>query len=124
LYIIMPPKPKCSSSPLCWWHVYIYNRSQRGLCSQKAAARPHFYGVVEWALEHKINEDKAQAIYSPYHWKFSKAHIGPWCACGFQISVYLWFIIKWCRQQAEVIQNHENENVGNTGTRRSPTRKV
>jgi hypothetical protein len=42
--------------------MYIYNRTQRGLRSQKAVTRSHLTGVVVWTLEHK-EEDKSQAIY-------------------------------------------------------------
>jgi len=35
-------------SPLCRWYMYIYNRSQRGLCSQKTATRSHLNGAVVW----------------------------------------------------------------------------
>jgi hypothetical protein len=45
------------------WYMYIYNRSQKGLCSQKPTAQSHLIGVVVWALEDKINEDKTQTIY-------------------------------------------------------------
>jgi hypothetical protein len=50
----------------------------------------------------------------PHYWQFSKAHTGPRFAHRFQNSVYD-YITKLCRQQAEVIQNHDNENIRNTG---------
>jgi hypothetical protein len=53
LYINDIPNPRRPHSPLRWWHVHIYNRSQRRLCFQKAATRPHFNGVMVWAPEHK-----------------------------------------------------------------------
>jgi hypothetical protein len=49
---------------------------------------------------------------SPHHRQFSKAHTGSRVAHGFQTSGRD-YITKLCRQQAEVIQNHENENVRN-----------
>jgi hypothetical protein len=53
---------------------------------------------------------------SPHHWKISKAHTGSRFASGFQTSVCIYdYITKLCRQQAEVIQNHENKNVRNIG---------
>jgi hypothetical protein len=49
---------------------------------------------------------------STHHWKFSKAQIDSRFAYGFQTSAYIYgYIIKLCRQQAEVIQNNENKNV-------------
>jgi hypothetical protein len=53
IYKRYAPNIRGPPRPLCWWHAYICNRSQRRLCSQKAAKRPHFNGVVVWALEHK-----------------------------------------------------------------------
>jgi hypothetical protein len=47
---------------------------------------------------------------SPHHWKFSKAHNGSRFAHGFET-----YTTKICRRQAEVIQNHENANVGSIG---------
>jgi hypothetical protein len=50
----------------------------------------------------------------PHHWKLSKAHTESRFAYGFQTSVYIYdYIRKLCRQQAEVLQNHENANVRN-----------
>jgi hypothetical protein len=52
----------------------------------------------------------------PHHWKFSKAHTDLRFAYGFQSSIYIYdYITKLCRQQAEVIQNHENAEVRNIG---------
>jgi hypothetical protein len=42
---------------------------------------------------------------------------------AFQIPYVYDYITKSCRQQAEVIQNHENENVGNIGQGETPHRK-
>jgi hypothetical protein len=41
----------------------------------------------------------------------------------FQILYIYDFIMKLCRQQAEVIQNHDNENVSNIGQGKAPHRK-
>jgi hypothetical protein len=40
---------------------------------------------------------------SLHHLKCSKVHTGPWFSHG--------FITKLCRQQEEIIQNHQNEHV-------------
>jgi hypothetical protein len=46
-----------------------------------------------------------------HDWKFFKAHSG-----SRFVRPYIYnYIRKLCRQQAEVIQNHENANVRNTG---------
>jgi hypothetical protein len=42
---------------------------------------------------------------------------------AFQIPYVYNYIIKSCRQQAEVIQNHENENVRNIGQGEARHRK-
>jgi hypothetical protein len=42
---------------------------------------------------------------------------------AFQIPHVYDYITKSCRQQAEVIQNHENENVRYTGQGEAPHRK-
>jgi hypothetical protein len=52
---------------------------------------------------------------SPHHWKCSKAHNDSRFAYGFQLPYIYDYIIKFFRQQAEVIQNHENENVRKIG---------
>jgi hypothetical protein len=36
----------CLSRSLCWWHLYVCNRPQRGLCSQEAAGRFQCYWDV------------------------------------------------------------------------------
>jgi hypothetical protein len=41
---MMPPNIWCSYSLLCCRHLCVYNRSQRGLCSQKIAAWSQFNG--------------------------------------------------------------------------------
>jgi hypothetical protein len=60
---------------------------------------------------------------SPHHWQFSKAHTGSRIAHGFQYSVRVLFHNKLCRQQAEVILNHDNENVRNIGQGEARHRK-
>jgi hypothetical protein len=52
---------------------------------------------------------------SPHYWKFSKVHIGPRFAHGFERSVVYDYTVKLCRKQAEVIQNHENEYIYGMG---------
>jgi hypothetical protein len=59
---------------------------------------------------------------SPHHWKFSRPirdlHM------AFKLRIYIYdYITKLCRQQAEVIQNHENENVRNNGQGKPQHRK-
>jgi hypothetical protein len=61
----------------------------------------------------KIAASAKQA--SPHHLKFTKVHIGPRFAHGFQPSYVYDFIAKLYGQQAEVIQNHENEHVRSVG---------
>jgi hypothetical protein len=46
------PNSWCLCRPFCWCHLYMCDRSQRMLCSQKAAARSQCYWEV-WVLEHK-----------------------------------------------------------------------
>jgi hypothetical protein len=53
VYKLHSTNPRGLSSPLCQWYMFVYDRSQRGLCSQEAAARAHLKGIVVWALEHK-----------------------------------------------------------------------
>jgi hypothetical protein len=47
----------------------------------------------------------------PHHWKLSKTHTGS----RFVLPYIYNYTTKLCRQQAEVIQNHENTNVRNIG---------
>jgi hypothetical protein len=42
---------------------------------------------------------------------------------AFQISLVYDYITKLCRQQAEVIQNHDNENVRTIGQGEAPHRR-
>jgi hypothetical protein len=53
IYIWYMPKTWCLSRSLCWWHLYICHRAQRGLYPQKAPARTQYYCDVVWALELK-----------------------------------------------------------------------
>jgi hypothetical protein len=48
-----PRNTWCLSRSLCWWHLYICDKPQRGLCSQKAAAKCQCYWDVVWDLEHR-----------------------------------------------------------------------
>jgi hypothetical protein len=52
---------------------------------------------------------------SPHHWKFSVAQTGSRFTHTFKFSYIYDYITKLNRQQAEVIQNHENANVHNIG---------
>jgi hypothetical protein len=54
---------------------------------------------------------------SRHYLKFSKVHIGPRFAHGFQTSLHIpyGYITKLCRKLSEVIQNNENANVRNIG---------
>jgi hypothetical protein len=52
---------------------------------------------------------------SAHHWKFSKVHAGPQFAHSFNILCVYNYITKLCRQQAEVVHNHENEHVRDIG---------
>jgi hypothetical protein len=42
---------------------------------------------------------------------------------AFQISYVYDYITKFCRKQAEIIHNHENENLRNIGQGETPHRK-
>jgi hypothetical protein len=58
---------------LCWWHPYICDRPQSGLCSQKAAQRFQCYWEVVWTLEHKNQ------------WRYGSGNLliktqAPWCS--------------------------------------------
>jgi hypothetical protein len=58
------------------------------------------------------NEIAAPANQStPHYWQLSKAHTGPRFAHRFLIPFVYDYIRKLCRQQTEVIQIHDNENV-------------
>jgi hypothetical protein len=63
------------------------------------------YACPAWELKNfKIATHAKQG--SAHHWKFFKEHTGPRFAHSFQPFVCIRH--KLCRQQAEVIQNHEN----------------
>jgi hypothetical protein len=55
--------------------------------------------------------------------QFSKAHTGSRNAHGFLFAVRVDYMIKLCRQQAEVILNHDNENVRYIGQGEARHRK-
>jgi hypothetical protein len=59
----MPSSTGCAFSPLCWWCLNVYYRSQRDLCSQTAITR--FLSKQSWLeiRNIKINEEKGRAIY-------------------------------------------------------------
>jgi len=75
LHKLSPGKPRSPASFLCYWYVSIHNRSQIMLCSQKAATWPHFNGVVVWALEHKIKEDRTWAMCLPHRRKLVETRL-------------------------------------------------
>jgi hypothetical protein len=52
-HIVQCPKHMCLSRSPCWWHLYICNRQQTCLCSDKDALKSHCYWDMVWALEHK-----------------------------------------------------------------------
>jgi hypothetical protein len=64
----------------------------------------------EFAADNKIAAPAEQG--TSHIWQFSKAHPGSRFTRGFPF-VYE-YIAKLCRQLAEIIQNHYNENVRNT----------
>jgi hypothetical protein len=71
------------------------------------------YASPAWKFAADIYPLKLQYLQnnSPRRWQMSKALIDSRFACGFQNSVRVYdFIRKLCRQEAEIIQNHENAN--------------
>jgi hypothetical protein len=54
---------------------------------------------------------------SLHHWKFSKVHT------AFNLPHVYDYITKLCRQQAEVIQNHENDHTHSIGQGEARHRK-
>jgi hypothetical protein len=52
---------------------------------------------------------------SPHQWKFSKVHIGPRLAQGFQHSVYIRLYNRIVQATNRSHKNHENEHVRGTG---------
>jgi hypothetical protein len=78
-----------------------------------------FLGISGRHLPLKIAAPAKQG--SPHRWKFST---GQRFAHGFPGTVCMYdYIIKLCRQQAELIQNHENENVRGIGQGKTRHRK-
>jgi hypothetical protein len=66
------------------------------------------YGIA--AEIHLLKLQRLQIRVFPI-FQFPKTHTGPGYAYGFPVSVSLRLRKKLCRKQAEVMQNHENENV-------------
>jgi hypothetical protein len=62
------------SRSLCWWHLCICNWPQRGLRSQKAAARSHCYWHVVCALEHK-NQWRLRQFNFLIKSRFNRVHL-------------------------------------------------
>jgi hypothetical protein len=54
IYKWYAPNTWCLSRSLSWRHMYIYDRPQRELCFQEAAARSQCYWNVVWVLEQKL----------------------------------------------------------------------
>jgi hypothetical protein len=75
IYKWYAPNIWCLSKSLCWWHLYIWDRPQRGVQSQKAAVRSQCYWDLVWALEHKIIEDKTHAIYFSHRLRLHEAYL-------------------------------------------------
>jgi hypothetical protein len=78
------------------------------------------YACPAWefaADNHLLKLQRLQNKISPHHWKFSKVPTSSRFAYDFQTSIlyklYIYYITKLCRQQAEVVQNQENVNVRN-----------
>jgi hypothetical protein len=71
--------------------------------------------IRKWLGFEKDNRQSSNEISAPtkqvslHHWKFSKVHT------AFKLPYIYDYITKLCRQQAEVIQNHENEHVRGIG---------
>jgi hypothetical protein len=61
---------------------------------------------------------------SPHHWQFPRINIGPRYACGFPNSIRYHYITKLFRNQAEVIRNHENENIRYIGQDEAKHKKI
>jgi hypothetical protein len=60
---------------------------------------------------------------SSHRWKFFNVHINLRFAHGFKPSVCIRLLIKLCRQQAEVVQNHDIEHVHKIGQVEASHRK-
>jgi hypothetical protein len=59
----------------------------------------------------------------PHHWKYSKVHAGPRFRAAFGLPYVYDYVIKLFRQQADVIQNHENKHVRSIGQGEARRRK-
>jgi hypothetical protein len=82
----------------------------------------HAWEVVAGALLLKLQHFAKQG--SPHHCQFSKAHTpARELHKAFGIPYIYDYLTKSCRQQAEVIQNHENANVRNIGQGEAQHRK-
>jgi hypothetical protein len=75
------------------------------------------YVCPTWKLEADTNLKSAAPSKqgSPLHWKFCKVHTDPHFVKHFDPSDRYDYIIKLFRQEAEVVQNHENEQVRSIG---------
>jgi hypothetical protein len=60
---------------------------------------------------------------SSHHWKFSNMHTIRDLRMAFNLLYLYDYVAKLCRQQAEVIQNHENEHVCSIGQGEAMHRK-
>jgi hypothetical protein len=88
-------------SPLCWWHVSIYHRSQRMSRSQNDATRHHFIGVVVWEIEQKINDGNTQGIYFSHRCRLVETRL---IARGWEIQFRIKYKIPGCKFRAK---NHK-----------------
>jgi hypothetical protein len=58
--------PTLYNSYTCWRHLYIFDRQQGGLCSQKTPARVKINGSLVWPMEYENQCRQARVIYF-YH---------------------------------------------------------
>jgi hypothetical protein len=76
------------------------------------------YACSAWELEANTYLFKfaapAKQDYS-LHWKFSEVHSGPRFVHGSNLPYVYDYVTKFCRQQEEVIRNHENQHVRSIG---------
>jgi hypothetical protein len=80
---------------------YIYNKlcvSSLGMCGSQPS-----FAIAAPAIRGSLHE-----------WWISKADSDPQFACSFQNSVHVYFSTELCRQESDVVRNHESENVRNT----------
>jgi hypothetical protein len=91
-------------------YIYIYNDlrlSRMGICGRYIS-----------------NETSAPSKQGPpHHWQISKEHHDSWYAYIPSNSILYDYITKLCRQQAQVIQHHENIHVRNIGQGEARYRK-